>query len=84
MLVSLKKLLMDSFFNSQFNYCPLIWMCHSCTVNNNINQLQETCLHIVYSDKTLFFKKLLEKGGSVTIYTCDRNFQGSQDFVNSK
>ena len=24
-----RRLLMNSFFTSQFNYCPLIWMCHS-------------------------------------------------------
>ena len=23
-----RRLLMNSFFTSQFNYCPLIWMCH--------------------------------------------------------
>ena len=27
--------LMNSFFTSQFNYCPLTWMCHSRTMNNN-------------------------------------------------
>ena len=29
-----KKLLMNSFFNAQFNYCPLIWMLHSRSNNN--------------------------------------------------
>ena len=24
-----RRLLMNSFFTSQFSYCPLIWMCHS-------------------------------------------------------
>ena len=24
-----KKLLLNSFFNAQFNYCPLVWMFHS-------------------------------------------------------
>ena len=33
-----KKLLMNSFFTSQFNYCPLTWMCHSRTMNNKINR----------------------------------------------
>ena len=27
--------LMNSFFTSRFNYCPLTWMCHSRTMNNN-------------------------------------------------
>ena len=36
-----RRLLMNSFFSSQFSYCPLIWMCHSRTVNNKINKLNE-------------------------------------------
>ena len=28
---------MNSFFTSQFNYCPLVWMFHSRTMNNKIN-----------------------------------------------
>ena len=38
-------------------------------MNNKINHLHERCLHIVHSDKTLSFEKLLEKDGSVTIHT---------------
>ena len=34
-----RKLLMNSFFASQFNYCRLVWMCHNRTVNNKINRL---------------------------------------------
>ena len=45
-----RKLLMNSFFRSQFNYCPLVWMCHNRTINNKINRLHERCLHIVYND----------------------------------
>ena len=29
MSLSKKKILINSFFNSQFSYCPLIWMFHS-------------------------------------------------------
>ena len=39
-----KRLLMNAFFNSQFSYCPLIWMFHSRKLNNKINFLQERCL----------------------------------------
>ena len=42
-------------------------------MNTKINRLHERCLRIVHSDKTSFFEKLLEKGGSVTIHT--RNLQ---------
>ena len=47
------KLLMNSFFTSQFNYCPLIWMYHSRTMNNKINHFHESCRRILYRD-TIF------------------------------
>ena len=58
---------MNAFFNSQFNYCPVIWTCHSRALNK-INRLHEQCLHIIYYDKTSTFKELLEKDNSVSIY----------------
>ena len=33
-----------------FNYCPLIWMFHTRTINNKINPLHERALRILYSD----------------------------------
>ena len=42
-----RKLLRNSFFILQFNYCPLVWMCHSRLMNNKINRLNEKCLRIV-------------------------------------
>ena len=39
--LSKRKLLMNVFFTSQFSYCPLIWMCHSCSNNRKINMLHE-------------------------------------------
>ena len=76
MSIPKRKLLMNSFFISQFNYCPLVWMCHNGLMNNKINRLHEKCLRIVCSDKTSSFEELLEKDGSVTIHkkfttTCD-------------
>ena len=48
-------ILMNGFFNSQFNYCPVIWMCHSRALNNKINRLHEQCLRIICNDKTPTF-----------------------------
>ena len=62
-----RRMLMNVFFISQFNYCPVIWMCHSRTLNNKINRLYERCLCIIYNDKTLTFKELLEKDSFVFI-----------------
>ena len=64
---------MNSFFNSQFNYCPLIWMFHSVIKSNKINCLHERCLRLLYGDKSSSFQKLLEQDKSVTIHT--RNLQ---------
>ena len=55
MSIPKRKLLMNSFLTSQFNYRPLTWMCHSRKLNNKINCLHERCLRIVYSDKTSSF-----------------------------
>ena len=35
------KLIMRTFIESQFNFCPLVWMCHSRELNHKINKLQE-------------------------------------------
>ena len=63
-----KKLLMNSFFNAQFNYCPLIWMLHSRNNNNKIKHLHETCLRLIYNDKQSSYKELLIKDGTVSIH----------------
>ena len=55
-----KKLLINSFFMPQFNYCQLIWMCHNCTKNDKINRLHERCLRLLYNDKKSSFHDLLE------------------------
>ena len=47
MSLSKKCTLMNAFFKSQFNYCPLIWMCYSRENNNNINRPHERCLRII-------------------------------------
>ena len=57
MSVQKKKILINSFFNAQFNYCPLIWMLHSLLWmlqsrrNSNIINLHERCLRLIYNDK---------------------------------
>ena len=67
MNVSKRRILINSFFNSQLNYCPLVWMFHRRSTNNNINRLHERVLRIVYNDFKTPFKNLLEKDGTVSI-----------------
>ena len=73
MNLSKRKILMNAFFNSQFSYCPLIWMCHSRIINKKINRLHERCLRMIYCDKQSSFEELLEKDSSVSIH--ERNIQ---------
>ena len=59
MILGKRRIIMNSFFNSQFNYCFLVWMLHSRFINNKIKRLHERVLRIVYSDFKLSFEKLL-------------------------
>ena len=67
------RLIMKTFIESQFNYCPLIWMCHSRDLNHKINKLHERALRVVYKNKDLTFEELLEMDESFTIH--ERNLQ---------
>ena len=62
------KILYKAFFESQFKYCPLVWMCHSRQANARINRLHERALRIVYDDHYSSFEELLIKDGSIKIH----------------
>ena len=68
-----RKIIMNAFISSQFNYCPLIWMCHDREIHRQINRIHHRALSIVYRDYTSSFETLLEKSGSVSIH--HRNIQ---------
>ena len=80
MNLSKRQILMNSFFNSQFNYCPLVWMFHSRSVNNKINRLHERVLRIVYNDFKSSFKNLLEKDGTISIHPKNLHKLGTEIF----
>ena len=67
------KMIMNVFLNSQFGYCPLLWMFHSRTLNNCINRIQEKALRLTYKDKTSTYQELLRLDNLVTIH--HRNLQ---------
>ena len=68
MSLKCQRVLMKSFIESQFTYCPLVWMCCDKTSDNHINHLYKCSLRIVYNDKVSTFEKLVEKDDSVTIH----------------
>ena len=73
MCTNKKRILMKAFIESQFSYCPLIWMFHSTSVNNKINHLHERSLRIVYKNNISSFEYLLKNDRSFTIH--HRNIQ---------
>ena len=63
-----KRVLYKSFVESQFKYCPLIWMFHSRSCNTKINRLHERALRLVYNDFQSTFKELLDRDKSFSIH----------------
>ena len=61
---------MKRFIESQFNYCPLVWMFHNRAINSKINRLHKRALRIV---KDLSFPEILDKDG--TVKTHERNLR---------
>ena len=55
---------MKTFIQSQFNYCSLVWMFCSRTLNNKINKLHERALRLVYKNENLTFDELLDINGN--------------------
>ena len=73
------RILIKSFFDSQFSYCPLIWMFISRSSNHKINKLHEQSLRILYKDDISSFSKLLQKNNSVSVHTL--NIHISPNFI---
>ena len=75
---------MSSFFNSQSNYCPLVWMFHSRSINKKINRLHERILSIVHNEFKPSFKNLLQKNGTVSIHIKNLQKLATETFQISK
>ncbi len=68
-----KRILLKTFIESQFSYCPLIWMFCSRKLNRKINHIHERALRLVYNDYMSSFEELLKKDKTVCIH--HRNIQ---------
>ena len=68
-----KRLLLKTFVESQFSYCPLIWMFCWRKMNKKINHIHERAIRLVYDDYITSFQDLLIKDNSVSIH--HRNIQ---------
>ena len=59
---------MNAFFDSQFNYCTWIWMCHSKKLHHKINRLHEKCLRTISNDKRYSYEELVSKDDSTSMH----------------
>ncbi len=63
-----KRLLLKTFIESQFSYCPLVWMFCSIKMNKKINHIHERALRLVYDDYKSSFDELLKKDKTISIH----------------
>ena len=63
-----KKLLFKSFIQSQFNYCPLIWMFCNKTSIQKINKIHERSMRLILNDYSSDFNTLLEHCNDISIH----------------
>ena len=62
-----KKTLINSYFYSNFNYCPLVWMFSSAKSLNKVESLQKRVLCFLYEDYASSHEELLQKAGKETL-----------------
>ena len=64
-----KMTILNSFIQSQFNYCPLVWMFGLKASNSKINRIHERALRICQNDYISSFENLLQKTNSLDIHS---------------
>ena len=62
-----RKLLVNTFARSNFNYCSLVWNFSSAESLNKIKNLQKRVLYFLLNDYESTYEDLLEKSGSPNI-----------------
>ena len=63
-----KKVLIQSFVQANFNYCPLVWYFSSPQSLRKIKRIQVRALRILYDDFISEAKELLAKSNSTTFF----------------
>ena len=62
------KTLMKAFIESQFIYCPLIWMLYSRALNDKLIHIYERALSIIFSYYKSSFNQLLDRDSPFAIH----------------
>ena len=79
MAFNVKKALINSYFMSNYKYCPLLWMFSPVKSLNRIENLQKRALRFLLNDYESTYEQLLNKAGrssiSINRLMC-RNLQG--------
>ena len=63
-----RRIIFKTFIESQFSYCPLVWMFCSKKMNKKINRLHERALRMVYNNYSSTFEELLREDQSLNIH----------------
>ena len=66
-----RRILFKAFNESQFKYCPFVWVFHGRQINEKINKLHERALRIVYNDTITSLEELLVKDKTFPIHHQD-------------
>ena len=69
-----KKLVINSFINSNFQYPPLVWHFYGHVNNNKIEKIREWSLRILHQDYDSSYEALLEKAGFSSSFLCRLRF----------
>ena len=71
--LSKRKILLNSFVQSQFSYAPLVWMLCSKTANKKINRVHYKFLKMLHDDENSTYEQLLNKYNEFSVH--QRNIQ---------
>ena len=63
-----RRIIFKNFVESQFKYCPIVWLFHSRHTNNKIDRLHEKTCRIVYDIDVSTFNQLLDMDKSFCIH----------------
>ena len=62
-----KKTLINSYFYSNFNHCPLVWMFSSAKSLNKVESLQKRALRFLYDNYDSSYESILKIAGKSTV-----------------
>ena len=80
--LSKRKILVNAYFSSQFNYYSLVWIFNIPALNSKLNRLHEKCLRLIYNDMQSTFEQLLDKESYVHISNLQTQFVEMYRVVN--